>query len=148
MLTKSDHVTLANELRPLILQLNRALRREVAPLGVTAGQVSLLAVISHNEGLSVGALAAREGMSKPAICGYLDRLEASGLIVRVRSQTDRRRVGLELTADGRKLLRAVRSRRTAWLADRMQRLNDVQAAAIQNALEPLALLLSADGEVA
>ncbi len=148
MLTKSDHVMLANELRPLILQLNRALRREVAPLGVTAGQVSLLAVISHNEGLSVGALAAREGMSKPAICGYLDRLEASGLIVRVRSQTDRRRVGLELTAEGRKLLRAVRSRRTAWLADRMQRLNDTQAAAIQNALEPLALLLSADGEVA
>ncbi len=41
----ADSLTVANRLRPVLLQLARELRREVHPLGVTGGQVSLLVSI-------------------------------------------------------------------------------------------------------
>src|SRR5436853_426739 len=58
MLTISNPVELANELRPVLLQLNRHLKRELAPLGITAGQSALLHAIRTHPGVGVRALAA------------------------------------------------------------------------------------------
>jgi DNA-binding MarR family transcriptional regulator len=142
MLTISDSLELANGLRPLLLQLNRHLRRELAGLGITAGQAALLHVIRSNPGIGVRALADHEGVSAPAMSGYIDRLESAGLVARVRSESDRRRVGLRVTGEGVRVLRSARSRRTAWLAQRLRRLTDAERAAIAAALDPLALLLA------
>lgn len=142
MLTIPDSLELANGLRPLLLQLNRHLRRELAGLGVTAGQAALLHVIRSNPGIGLRALAEHEGVSAPAMSGYIDRLESAGLVARVRSDADRRRVGLRVTGDGVRVLRSARSRRTAWLARRLRRLTDAERVAIHAALEPLALLLA------
>jgi DNA-binding MarR family transcriptional regulator len=141
MLTTLDSVELANGLRPVLLQLNRHLRRELAPLGITANQAALLHAINTNPGIGVRALAEREGVSAPAMSGYLDRLEAAGLVGRVRSREDRRRVGLTVTKDGARALRSARSRRTAWLAARLKRLSDEQRTAIAAAIDPLWLLV-------
>ena len=73
--------------------------------------------------------------------GHADRLEQAGLIARVPSDTDRRRVGLHVTPAGEKVLRAVRSRRTAWLAQRLQGLAPDELRAIDDAIEPLMKLL-------
>jgi DNA-binding MarR family transcriptional regulator len=74
--------------------------------------------------------------------GYIDRLEGAGLVARVRSEEDRRRVGLRVTGEGVRVLRSARSRRTAWLAQRLRRLTDAERTAIAAALEPLGLLLA------
>ena len=66
MLTTLDSVELANQLRPVLLQLNRHLRRELAPIGITAGQAALLHVIRTKPGVGVRALATHEGISTPA----------------------------------------------------------------------------------
>lgn len=145
MLTTSSPVAIANGLRPLLLRLNRDLRRELAGVGITGGQAALLHQIRRTPGVGVRELAARERVSPPAMSGYIDRLEAAGLVERVRSQSDRRRVGLLVTPAGIKLLRSVRSRRTAWLTSRLQRLEPAQLAALQAALEPLQLLTGQDG---
>src|SRR5215831_13168973 len=92
---------IADVLRPAILRLARNLRRETEMLGVTSHQATLLAVISSTPGLSLRELAETEGISAPSMSGHVDRLEAAGLIRRVRSSDDRRRVGLELTKEGR-----------------------------------------------
>ena len=42
MLTITDPVEVANGLRPALLHLSRRLRKELAPLGITGGQASLL----------------------------------------------------------------------------------------------------------
>ncbi len=141
MLTTVDPLTLANRLRPVLLHLNRHLRRELAGLGITGGQAALLHAIRTTPGIGVRELAAQERISAPVLSGYVDRLEKAGLVRRTRSENDRRRVGLDVTPEGDRVLRAARSRRTAWLAARLQRLTAEELAAVDAAVEPLALLL-------
>ena len=68
---------MANGLRPVLLHLNRHLRRELHALGLGSSQVSLLATIQGTPGIGVGDLAAREGTSAPSVSNHIDRLEAS-----------------------------------------------------------------------
>lgn len=134
----------ANRLRPVLVKLARELRRELRDLGVTAGQVSLLWEIERTPGIGVRELAAREGVSAPAMSGHVDRLEAAGLVTRTRSADDRRRVGLAVTGQGRRVLRAVKTRRTHWLASRLRSLDGAQLEAVDRAIDPLAQLLAED----
>jgi DNA-binding MarR family transcriptional regulator len=141
MLTISDPVTVANRLRPLLLQLNRQLRRELLPLGITGGQAALLHLIRQHPGIGVRDLAKREGVSAAAMSTALTRLEDAGLLRRTRGHADRRRVGLELTDDGQRVLRSARSRRTAWLAARLKRLTPEELVEIDSVIDPLSRLL-------
>ena len=139
----TDSLTLANRLRPVLLKLTRELRREAHALGVTGGQASLLFAIQQSPGIGVRELAEQERMSAPALSGYVDRLEKAGFVARTPSPTDRRRVGLTVTPAGKRVLRSVKARRTAWLAARLQGLADADLAAVDRAIEPLYELISA-----
>jgi DNA-binding MarR family transcriptional regulator len=74
---------------------------------------------------------------------FVARLEEAGLVARAPVAGDQRRVGLSLTADGQKVLRSVKSKRTAWLSARLRQLEPEQLEAIDAAIEPLAHLLEA-----
>ncbi len=129
----------------MLLRLARELRKETEQLGVTARQATLLWLVKRSPGLSLAELAAEEGISPPALSGHVDRLERAGLIERVRSSEDRRRVGLRLTEDGARLLRRVRARRTTWLATRLRELAPDELAAVDAAMPALQRLV---GDVA
>ena len=144
MLTTLDPIGVANELRPSLLQLNRRLRRELAPLGITGGQAALLHTVRTHPGIGVRELADLEGVSTPAMTAYVDRLQAAGLLARHKSERDRRRVELELTEDGLRLLRSARRRRTAWLAARLRRLSPEELGSVEAALPALRKLLAED----
>src|SRR5436190_7984254 len=126
----ADPTILANRLRPVLLQLNRQLRREIHSLGVTGGQVSLLVQIKYHPGIGIRELAALERMSVPGMSKFISRLEEAGLVQRAPVAGDQRRVGLSLTAAGHKVLRSVKSKRTAWLAARLHQLDPEQLEAI------------------
>jgi DNA-binding MarR family transcriptional regulator len=129
------------ELRPILLRLARELRKETEQVGITARQATLLWLIKRRPGLSLAELAAEEGISPPALSGHVDRLERAGLIERVRSSDDRRRVGLRLTDEGARLLRSIRARRTTWLTERLRVLSEAELAAIGTALPALLRLV-------
>jgi len=137
----SDPLTVANQLRPVLLRLARELRRETEQLGITSRQATLLWLIRTNPGMSLRELAAEERISAPALSGLVDRLEKAGLIARIRDADDRRRVGLAVTDEGERLLKRVRARRTTWLADRLKGLDDEALAAVEAAIETLGRLL-------
>ena len=139
--TAVDPLTVANRLRPVLLKLNRHLRREIHSLGVTGGQASLLFTIQRQPGIGVRELAALERMSAPGMSKYVGRLEAAGLIEREASDEDRRRIGLRVSAEGERVLRSVKSRRTAWLAARLRGLSEAEVAAVDAAIEPLQQLI-------
>jgi DNA-binding MarR family transcriptional regulator len=141
----ADPTVLANRLRPVLLQLNRQLRREIHSLGVTGGQVSLLVQIKVHPGIGIRELAALERISVPGMSKFISRLEEAGLVQRASVEGDQRRVGLTLTPAGHKVLRSVKSKRTAWLASRLRDLDPDELEAIDAAIEPLTHLL-AEGE--
>ena len=91
------------------------MRSETHTRGVTGGQVSLLVALEFNPGMTAQELAEREGLSAPGVSGHLARLEGQKLIRRERT-SDRRRVGLFVTPDGKQVLATVREQRTSWLA--------------------------------
>jgi DNA-binding MarR family transcriptional regulator len=136
-----DSVEVASRLRPVLLQLNRHLRREAHAEGMTGGQSSVLGQIRNEPHLGVRELAGRAGVSAPSMTRYLDRMERAGLIVRSRSPEDGRRIRLALTPKGVRALRSIRSRRTAWLAERLEGLSPAELAAVDSAIEPLTRLL-------
>jgi DNA-binding MarR family transcriptional regulator len=136
-----EPLAVANRLRPALLKLARELRRESHALGVTGGQVSLLFQIQQNRGIGVRDLAALERISPASMSSHVDRLERAGLILRTPDPSDRRRQGLSLSGEGERVLRSVKSRRTAWLAARLQQLSPEELAAVDAAVEPLLTLL-------
>ena len=141
-----DTTAVANRLRPVLLKLNRELRREIHSLGVTGGQVALLVQIKYSPGIGIRELARLERMSVPGMSKFISRLEQVGLVARASVEGDQRRVGLSLTPAGHRVLRSVKSRRTAWLAARLGQLDPGQLDAIDAAIEPLAHLLEEGGE--
>jgi DNA-binding MarR family transcriptional regulator len=140
-----DTTALANRLRPVLLKLNRELRREIHSLGVTGGQVGLLVQIKDRPGIGMRELASLERMSVPGMSKFITRLEEAGLVQRAPVEGDQRRVGLSLTVAGHKVLRSVKSKRTAWLSARLRQLEPEQLEAIDAAIEPLVHLLEAEG---
>jgi DNA-binding MarR family transcriptional regulator len=140
----ADPTVLANRLRPVLLHLNRQLRREIHSLGVTGGQVSLLVQIKIRPGIGVRELAALERVSVPGMSKFVSRLEEAGLVERTPVVGDQRRVGISLTPAGHRVLRSVKSKRTAWLAARLRDLEPEELDAIDAAIEPLLHLLGDD----
>ena len=136
--------TVAAELRPVLLRLARELRKETEQLGITPRQATLLWLVKRSPGMSLAELASEEGISAPAMSGHVDRLERAGLLDRVRSSEDRRRVGLTLTADGERLMRRVRARRTTWLANRLRALEAGELETVEAALPALMKLVEAN----
>jgi DNA-binding MarR family transcriptional regulator len=137
-----DVITTAERLRPVLLRLARELRKETEALGVTGRQAALLWLVREHPGLTLTELAELERISSPSLSAHVDRLEKAGLLERVRSSDDRRRVGLQLTPSGATLVRQVRSRRTTWLARQLAALDERNVEAIDRAIEPLAMLLA------
>jgi DNA-binding MarR family transcriptional regulator len=135
-----EAMAVADSLRPTLLRLARELRREKIA-GVSPHQVGLLVSIKYAPGVTVGELAANERVSTAAMSKRVSRLERDGLVTRTKSESDRRRVGLTLTEEGQRVLRRVRSRRTAWLASRLGALSPDELAAVGSAAEALARLL-------
>lgn len=136
-----EPLAVANRLRPALLKLARELRHESHALGVTGGQVSLLIQIHKHRGIGVRDLAALERISAASMSSHVERLERAGLVRRTPDERDRRRQGLSVMPEGERVLRSVKSRRTAWLAARLEQLSPEQLAALDAAVEPLLALI-------
>src|SRR3954470_10836078 len=136
-----DVVAVADRLRPTLLQLARELRREKIA-GVSPHQVGLLVAIKYAPGVTVGELASDERVSTAAMSKRVSRLERDGIVARTQSEIDRRQVGLTLTEEGQRTLRRVRSRRTAWLASRLDTLSAEELARVGAAVDALSHLLA------
>src|SRR3954467_11328795 len=139
--TPTDPVAVANRLRPVLLKLNRHLRREIHSLGLTGGQAPLLFTIQRRPGIGVRELATLERMSAPGMSKYVGRLEAAGLVAREPSAEDRRRVGLRITGEGHRAPRWVKSRARAGRPPRLRDLSPAELEAVDAAIEPLQQLI-------
>ena len=81
----------------------RLLERRIAAYGVARGQWYFLRVLWIPDGLSQRELSARVGMMEPTTVIALRSMEKAGLVHRVRSDDDRRKVRVLLTAKAKRL---------------------------------------------
>ena len=82
--------------------------RALKPLGVTRSQWWVLAFLSRRDGMTQTALAADLDLTKVAIGGLLDRMEAAGFVERRADQSDGRARRVYLTRAGAKMVAAIR----------------------------------------
>jgi DNA-binding MarR family transcriptional regulator len=82
--------------------------RALKPLGITRSQWWVLAFLSRRDGMTQTALAADLDLTKVAIGGLLDRMEASSLVERRADPNDGRARRVYLTKAGQKLVSTIR----------------------------------------
>lgn len=73
------------------------------PLGLTYPQYLVMLVLWQDDGLGVSELGERLQLDSGTLTPLLKRLEAAGLVQRLRDVEDERRVRVQLTAAGRAL---------------------------------------------
>lgn len=81
----------------------RALADRLAPHGITVAEWTVLRMLWLEDDITQVELASRMHLQKSSLTSILDNLETSGLIVRRRLPTDRRKAYLKLTSAGSNL---------------------------------------------
>ncbi|GAB2655165.1 MarR family winged helix-turn-helix transcriptional regulator [Kribbella swartbergensis] len=85
----------------------KAISEELAGTGLHAGQELVLAKLLHHGSLPVAQLAKVLDVEVPTATKTTQRMEAAGLVRRVKNSADARQVSIELTDRGAELARTV-----------------------------------------
>jgi DNA-binding MarR family transcriptional regulator len=125
-LTAPDVSELASHLRLAIARLSRRIRQQGAVRGeeLTASMQGALASIERYGPITLGELAAVEQVQPPSMTRMVTRLEESSYVSRLVDPTDRRVTRVVVTAAGSALLERSRTRKDAYLAQRIEALSD------------------------
>ena len=105
--TADEALQLDNQLCFALYSASLAMTKVYKPLldelGLTYPQYLVMLVLWEGDGLMVSELGQRLSLDSGTLTPLLKRLEAAGLISRLRDVQDERRVHIHLTAAGRKL---------------------------------------------
>ena len=126
----------ASRLRMSVARMARLLRQQDQS-GYGPTLIAALSTISKEGPITLGELAAREQVAPPTITKVVEKLMASGLVERTADATDRRVSRVAVTRKGTKQLDVYRTRRTEWLAERLNDLTDDERARLEAAIDVL-----------
>lgn len=101
-----DAALVAQRLTTITLHLLRRLARDEQATGIRPARLSALATLATDGPTTLGGLARRERVTPPSMTRLVHALEADGLVERLPSATDGRKVGVRITAAGERLLAA------------------------------------------
>ena len=132
MQTTSADQELATRLRHVLARSARRLRQE-AGTDLSPSLSAALATIERHGPLTPSELATRERVQRPTITRVAVRLEAQGLVTRAADPADRRSALITVTPAGRALLAAARTRKDAFLSERLDALAPEDRATLERA---------------
>ena len=130
-------------LRLAIARTARRLRQE-AGTDLSPSLSSALATIERRGPLTPSELAEAERVRRPTATRVVARLEDAGLVERASDPSDGRISLVNASADGRALLRRMRSRKDAYLSRRLRDLEPKEVAALERATEVLERMLEGE----
>jgi DNA-binding MarR family transcriptional regulator len=108
----------ADHLHSAAIHVLRVARAVDVESGLSPARLSLLSVLVFGGPRTIGGLAAAEGVRSPTMTQLVNGLEADGLVRRRPAESgDGRRVVVEPTPAGRRLLRRAQARRLDVLAE-------------------------------
>jgi DNA-binding MarR family transcriptional regulator len=132
MRSTSPDVELATRLRLALARSARRLRQE-AGTDLSPSLTAALATVERHGPLTPSELAARERVQRPTITRVVYRLEELGLVTRAADPADRRSALITVTPAGRALLAAARTRKDAFLSERLEALDPQDRATLERA---------------
>jgi DNA-binding MarR family transcriptional regulator len=138
--TSETRPDLAGHLRHTIVRAARRLRQEAGE-ELSPSLTAALATVQRHGPLTPSELASRERIQRPTTTRVLARLEEEGLIERTADIYDRRSSLVAVTAKGSELLDEVRTRKTAFLAERLETLTPDEREALERAADILERVL-------
>ena len=132
---------LASHLRLTIARTARRLRQE-GGTGLSPSMTAALATIECHGPMTPSELATRERIQRPTATRVIARLEEMGLIGRTTDPQDRRSSLVSVTPEATALLAEQRTRKTAFLAERLDGLDAEDRAALERAADVLERMLA------
>ena len=118
-------------------------RSLVQPSGLSMTAGATLATLERNGPSRLTVLAAREGVTQPAMTQLVSRLQDTGLVNREADPADGRVVQVSITDEGKATLARRRARRAEGLVGVLARLSAEHRAALTAALPALDALAAA-----
>ncbi len=134
-----------DNIRRVFQVVNEQSKRAERETGLTGPQLWAIKTIAQDDSLMVSEIAGRMYLHPATVVGILDRLEARGLVRRVRSSEDRRVVRVELTAAGKSLVRIAPEVAQGLLVAGLEKLTIRNLREISSSLEQLVGILGAQG---
>jgi DNA-binding MarR family transcriptional regulator len=131
---------LADHVRLTVVRTARRLRQEAGG-ELSPSLTAALSTVERHGPMTPGEVAARERIQRPTVTRALARLEEQGLIERMPDVRDGRSSLVTVTAAGRELLAELRTRKTAFLADRIERLGTEDRETLDRAADILERML-------
>jgi DNA-binding MarR family transcriptional regulator len=132
---------LAGHLRLTLVRTARRLRQEAGG-ELSPSLTAALSTVELHGPLTPSEVAVRERIQRPTVTRVLARLEERGLIERMADPQDRRSSLVTTTAAGRALLAELRTRKTAFLAHRIERLTPAERETLDRAAGILERMLA------
>jgi DNA-binding MarR family transcriptional regulator len=132
---------LAGRLRLTIVRTARRLRQEAGG-ELSPSLLAALSTVERHGPITPSEVALRERIQRPTATRVLARLEEQGLIERMADPRDGRSSLVTATEAGRKLLAELRTRKTAFLARRIERLAPEERETLGRAADILERMLA------
>lgn len=132
------------ELRGAVMRLRRRLVAERDPANdLSIPSMAVLGALYRHGEMTVGGLAAFEGVQPPTMTRTVNCLERDGHVARRPHESDGRQVLVALTGSGRDLVDSDRTRRDRWLTRQLDELSDDDLDLVRR-VTPLLLRLSTE----
>jgi DNA-binding MarR family transcriptional regulator len=140
MATTSHAPQLASRLRLAVARTARRLRQEAGG-GLSPTLSAALASIDNHGPLTPSELADRERIKRPTATRLIVSLEESALVARTADPADGRSSLIAVTPEGHELLHTLRTRKDAYLAQRLRALSAEERETLSRAAGILERLL-------
>jgi len=137
----TDNVLIA--IRKIIQSIDLNSRSLVKRVGLTGPQLVILQEVAGSGEVSVGKVARAISLSQGTVTDIVERMEKRGLLIRRRSDYDRRRVLVHATESGKQLLEKAPPLMQESFVEQFNGLRDWEQAMILSSLQRLVSIMDA-----
>lgn len=129
---------LVREINALV---NATITEELASSGYTLPQITAIRILSHQGELTMSELGHAMNASPSTVAGIIDRLEASGTVIRRRDAKDKRLVHVAFTEAGSARALAARAAIDVCFSRAFTAIGDEELSRIEGGLDAIATAL-------
>ncbi len=112
-----------SEIEKYLRKIDHTIRKKgreiITDANITIPQFQALQILIHNESLTIGELSQKMALACSTITDLIDRMEKTELVIRRKSEKDKRVVIVEVLPKGHDILEKVLKKRRAYLKGKM-----------------------------